>query len=95
MKGVRAMDEQPPKPKKSDTLSEQVRIRVDPELKSAIKEAAQLSERDEAEYTRRILRIAHGPVKLSCIDTPITLQPGQAVAITPTENGGWKLATSL
>jgi hypothetical protein len=37
MEGVHAMDEKPPKSKKTDTLSEQVRIRVDQELKSAIK----------------------------------------------------------
>lgn len=38
---------------------------------------------------RYSIRAGHGPVKIACLDHPITLQPGQAVVITPKEDGGW------
>lgn len=39
------------------------------------------------------IRAGYGTVKLSCLNRPVTLKPGHAVVITPTENGGWNIVT--
>lgn len=42
---------------------------------------------------RYSIRAGYGPVKLAFLDRPVVLEPGQAVVITPKENGGWNLVT--
>lgn len=44
----------------NENLDKAIRIRVDDELKKVIAEAARLSGRPEQEYTRHVLRLAHG-----------------------------------
>lgn len=40
---------------------------------------------------RYSIRAGYGPVNLAFLDRPVALEPGQAVVITPNENGGWNL----
>lgn len=73
-----------------ENLDKAVRIRVDPELKRVIVEAARLAGRPEHEYTRHILRLIHGlPVGATDAEILERFQKAQKKQTHDSKKKGW------